>query len=272
MIFKPETLCTPLYCRELSDDGTGTAELCAAPFAAVLVSHGHAALSAGGEAQLLGAGGLLIARGAVEVTPATDCHLLAVGLGGLAASAAAQTLSQPVLSDAAVCPLAGQAMAELCEAVAHGASAVQQSECAYRVLCALAEADASAKALPPLVADAVLAIRRNYAGLYGVEELSAQLGVSKSHLVRVFSAAIGVPPGRYLTEVRVAAAKNLLAQRDYPLEVIASLCGFSGANYFCKVFKKATGTQPAAYRALHGGTADKGSAVAVSAQEKELYI
>lgn len=115
----------------------------------------------------------------------------------------------------------------------------------------------------------MLAIRQNYAGLYGVEELSAQLGVSKSHLVRVFSAEMGVGPGQYLTGVRLDAAKALLARRDYPLEVVATLCGFSGANYLCKVFKKHTGQTPAAFRAQNAGAARGG---AVNELESALYI
>lgn len=75
---------------------------------------------------------------------------------------------------------------------------------------------------------AIAAMREHYAGLYGVEELSESLGVSKSHLVRVFKAAVGVPPGQYLTGVRIEAAKQLLCHREYPLEVVASLCGFPG--------------------------------------------
>ena len=39
---------------------------------------------------------------------------------------------------------------------------------------------APAPALPPLVQAAIEDIRANYAGLYGVEELSERLGVSKS--------------------------------------------------------------------------------------------
>ncbi|MBD9254221.1 MAG: helix-turn-helix domain-containing protein [Ruthenibacterium lactatiformans] len=102
-----------------------------------------------------------------------------------------------------------------------------------------------------------------------MEELSAQLGVSKSHLVRVFSAEMGVGPGQYLTGVRLDAAKALLARRDYPLEVVATLCGFSGANYLCKVFKKHTGQTPAAFRAQNAGAARGG---AVNELESALYI
>ena len=113
-----------------------------------------------------------------------------------------------------------------------------RSQLAFALLCELSDADSAAPALPPLVAAAIEDIRRNYAGLYGVEELSERLGVSKSHLVRAFTAALGLSPGRYLTSVRIEAAMRLLLHREYTLDVIASLCGFSGANYLCRVFKR----------------------------------
>jgi transcriptional regulator GlxA family with amidase domain len=94
--------------------------------------------------------------------------------------------------------------------------------------------------------------------------------VSKSHLVRTFSAAIGVGPGQYLIAVRVDAAKALLVHRDYSLEVIASLCGFSGANYLCKVFKKHTGLTPDQWRKMYAGHSVP--SVDVSALENALYM
>ena len=113
-------------------------------------------------------------------------------------------------------------------------------------------------------------IHENYAGLYGVEELSERLGVSKSHLVRAFHAAVGVSPGKYLTRVRLDAAKRLLLHREYSLDVIASLCGFSGANYLCRVFRRETGVSPAAWRAA--ALAENGPRLPASILEKELYV
>ena len=244
MIFDESAVCTPVFCREVT--GETPVLLPAAPFTVVLASSGRAAASADSEPVLLAAGGLFLAGGAaVEVTPVTGCHVLAAGFSGTVAQAAAAGLPAPLASDCSACPMAAQLLGEL------------------------AAADAAVPRLSPLVADAVLAIRQNYAGLYGVEELSAQLGVSKSHLVRVFSAEMGVGPGQYLTGVRLDAAKALLARRDYPLEVVATLCGFSGANYLCKVFKKHTGQTPAAFRAQNAGAARGG---AVNELESALYI
>ena len=267
MIFDESAVCTPVFCREVT--GETPVLLPAAPFTVVLASSGRAAASADSEPVLLAAGGLFLAGGvAVEVTPVTGCHVLAAGFSGTAAQAAAAGLPAPLASDCSACPMAAQLLGELAAAMERGGAAGLSALC-YHILCELAAADAAVPRLSPLVADAVLAIRQNYAGLYGVEELSAQLGVSKSHLVRVFSAEMGVGPGQYLTGVRLDAAKALLARRDYPLEVVATLCGFSGANYLCKVFKKHTRQTPAAFRAQNAGAARGG---AVNELESALYI
>ena len=272
MLFDPNAVCTPVFCRQASDGEH--AAFPRAPLLVVLVSSGRAAVTAGGEPALLSAGGLLLAADvSVEAAPAGACHLLAAGFSGSAARMFADRLPGSLVSDCGVCPMAAQLLGELAALTERGspgpAHALEEAGAlCYRVLCALANADAAAQRLSPLVADAVLAISQNYAGLYVDEELSGQLGVSKSHLVRVFSAEMGVGPGQYLTSVRVDAAKALLARRDYPLEVVATLCGFSGANYLCKVFKKHTGLTPAAFRAQNAGTARSG---ALSEWERSLY-
>ena len=69
-------------------------------------------------------------------------------------------------------PARAELIAQLCGA--------QTAPMAYALLCAAAKADETARPLPPLVAEAVAAIRQNYMALYGVEELSEQLGVTKS--------------------------------------------------------------------------------------------
>ena len=267
LLFDPSLICAPVFCRQA--EGERPAAFPRAPLVAVLVSSGRAALAAGGKPALLAAGGLLLAADVpVEATPAGACHLLAAGFSGTAAATLAGALAEPLISDCGVCPLAAQLLGELAARLPAGQTEPETGALCYRILCALAGADTAAPRLPPLVADAVLAIRQNYAGLYGVEELSDQLGVSKSHLVRVFSAEMGMGPGQYLTAVRIDAAKSLLARRDYPLEVVATLCGFSGANYLCKVFKKHTGLTPAAFRAQNAGQVHGG---AVSELEQSLY-
>ena len=42
-----------------------------------------------------------------------------------------------------------------------------------------------------------------------------------------------MPPGKYMTNVRIEAVKTLLLTDEYNLDMIAGLTGFSGANYLC---------------------------------------
>ena len=196
------------------------------------------------------AGHLVLSRGPLTLAPENECHLLCVQLTGQAAEQFLAGLSEmPFLASERV-----------------------RSQLAFALLCELSDADSAAPALPPLVAAAIEDIRKNYAGLYGVEELSERLGVSKSHLVRAFTAALGVSPGRYLTSVRIEAAMRLLLHREYTLDVIASLCGFSGANYLCRVFKKTTGRSPTQWRAMAGRSALPELSPEQQRLEQELFI
>ncbi len=101
----------------------------------------------------------------------------------------------------------------------------------------------------PLVRDAIAIMREEFAFLGGVEELAQRLGVTKSHLIRMFTADTGESPGKFLQSVKLDNAKLMLQNRDYSIEMVADMAGYSGANYFCKVFRRATGESPGEYRA-----------------------
>ena len=241
-----------------------------------VVSLSETGAAPGGSALLLppqsaAAGHLVLSRAPLVLEPEGSCHLLCVQLTGQASAQFLAGLHElPFLARGETCPAAAELLGRLA-AEADTPRSRAASQLAFALLCELAGADSAAPPLPPLVEAAIEDIRQNYAGLYGVEELSERLGVSKSHLVRTFTAAVGVPPGRYLTTVRVEAAMRLLLHREYTLDVIASLCGFSGANYLCRVFKKETGQSPAQWRALAGQTA-RPLSPAESQREQALYI
>ena len=186
-------------------------------------------------------GDVLLGAAPLTLVPRSDCHLVAVRLTGYCVDGFLVRLGEARWADGASCPGAAELLARL-----QGSSAPAM---AYALLCAVGKADETTRPLPALVAAAVEAIRQNYMALYGVEELSEQLRVTKSHLVRAFKQALGVPPGKYLTGVRIEAVKTLLLADEYNLDTIAGLTGFSGANYLCRVFKREVGVSPAAWRA-----------------------
>lgn len=202
-------------------------------------------LSSGGcllGSQLGRGGDILLGQGPLTLVPQPSCHLLAVRLAGQCADEVCRAAGPAHFAGGAACPGAADKIALL-----YGGDA--DPGLPFSLLCALARADEAIHQPPPLVAAALAAIRDNYMELYGVEELSEQLNVSKSHLVRVFSAEVGITPGKYLTQTRIEAVKRLLLEDEYTLDTIAGLCGFSGANYLCRVFRRETGLTPAAWRA-----------------------
>lgn len=237
MIFEPEIYCACAKTAEL--DGTTPLKLDGAGLWVGVLSRGDCMLE--GCEQPGQSGDVLLGASPLTLTPRSDCHLVAVRLTGYCADAYLLRLGAARWADGASCPGAAELVAQL---QGSGTPAM-----AYALLCAVGKADETARPLPALVAEAVEAIRQNYMALYGVEELSEQLGVTKSHLVRTFKQALGVPPGKYMTAVRIEAVKTLLLSDEYNLEMIAGLTGFSGANYLCRVFKREVGVSPAAWRA-----------------------
>lgn len=237
MIFEPEIYCACAKTAEL--DGTAPLKLDGTGLWVGVLSRGDCLLE--GCEQPGQSGDVLLGASPLTLTPQSDCHLVAVRLTGYCADAYLLRLGAARWADGASCPGAAELVAQLL-----GSSTPAM---AYALLCAVGKADETVRPLPALVAEAVEAIRQNYMALYGVEELSEQLGVTKSHLVRAFKQALGVPPGKYLTSMRIEAVKTLLLSDEYNLEMIAGLTGFSGANYLCRVFKREVGVSPAAWRA-----------------------
>lgn len=82
----------------------------------------------------------------------------------------------------------------------------------------------------------------------GLDEIANAAYRSPSHLARVFSAEVGMPPHRYLINLRVQRARNLLARTNRPIAEIALDCGFTHQEHLTRLFRKHFETTPAAYR------------------------
>jgi len=80
--------------------------------------------------------------------------------------------------------------------------------------------------------------------------VAAQAGLSPHYFSSLFKLHSGVSFSDYLNNVRVAAAKRLLAESDLLIYEVAEKCGYHDCFYFNRIFKKKTGTSPGAYRRL----------------------
>ena len=83
---------------------------------------------------------------------------------------------------------------------------------------------------------------------FSVESLVEELSVSASFLRREYRAAYGTSPKRYLKELRLSRAKELLLTDKHTVSEIAAICGYTGISYFIQDFHKFVGTSPSQYR------------------------
>jgi AraC-like DNA-binding protein len=82
-----------------------------------------------------------------------------------------------------------------------------------------------------------------------IDELAALVGLSRYHLMRAFCKEYGLPPHAYANQVRLIAAKRLLAAGRTAADAAAS-AGFYDQSHLNRVFKRAYGITPGAYAAL----------------------
>lgn len=81
-----------------------------------------------------------------------------------------------------------------------------------------------------------------------LDQLAAEAGVSRYHFVRLFAVSTGETPMRYLTQLRISAARHLLVMGDSPISQIGRLCGFTTPDNFARVFRRSIGCTPSQYR------------------------
>jgi AraC-like DNA-binding protein len=83
-----------------------------------------------------------------------------------------------------------------------------------------------------------------------VVDLANVACLSVFHFARAFSAAMGMPPHRYVSLMRLERAKTMLAAERASITETAFVCGFSSQSSFTRAFRRATGMTPAKYRRL----------------------
>ena len=87
---------------------------------------------------------------------------------------------------------------------------------------------------------------------YGVETLTindvaAAVYLNPVYFGRMFKQSMGIPFRRYLMNVRMEKAKQLLTQGKYGILEIGEMVGIENPSYFTQLFKKYTGMVPSEY-------------------------
>lgn len=94
---------------------------------------------------------------------------------------------------------------------------------------------------------AKLFIDSHYAENIDLNNIADEAYFSKFHFIRLFKSIYGKTPHHYLTQVRIAMAKQLLAKGNSVTEVCFSV-GFGSVTSFTGLFKKLTGVTPSAFQ------------------------
>lgn len=83
--------------------------------------------------------------------------------------------------------------------------------------------------------------------------VAAILGLSPAGFSRFFRRATGRTFSRYLGELRIGRAAQLLIETDRPILEISFDSGFANLSNFNRRFRSLKGVTPSAFRASHGG-------------------
>lgn len=81
-------------------------------------------------------------------------------------------------------------------------------------------------------------------------DIAAEAHLSVYHFVRVFRAATGETPYRYLTRLRIERARGLLTDSDLTIGQIADRCGFASPGALSTAFLGHVGVRPSVYRKI----------------------
>lgn len=115
-----------------------------------------------------------------------------------------------------------------------------RSEAASFVRGAVREGDSS-------IQEAMRYMRENATRALSVEQVARHVGMSGSHFAHRFSAIARVTPMRFLKQVRLEAARELMLGRSVRASDAALQVGYESASHFTRDFKQAFGSAPGEY-------------------------
>lgn len=99
-----------------------------------------------------------------------------------------------------------------------------------------------------IVEYAVLYMREHYMDEIDIGAFSASMGFSSAYLTKIFNKYKGDTPLKFLTDLRIHEAKQLLTNTALPIREVGERVGYPDQFHFSKTFRKLTGQNPTAYR------------------------
>ena len=123
-----------------------------------------------------------------------------------------------------------------------------QDELAERLQAALDDDGLLPRLTSGLVKRAIAFIHENYQRGFTLQQITYELGVSKSYFSLLFRREMGLSLWDYLNRYRVLKAKELLRNTTLPVNEISQRVGFEDFSYFGRLFGKQCQCSPREYR------------------------
>ena len=93
-------------------------------------------------------------------------------------------------------------------------------------------------------------IRANYTRPISLDDIAASCHYTSSYLSKAFKKHLGVPPLKYIINLRVDKAKQLIKENgSLSFKAIGEMVGYPEQNYFSRIFKNVTGMSISEYAA-----------------------
>lgn len=150
-------------------------------------------------------------------------------------------------------PKAGQVIACLRQAIAYfdasGAHIERQSELAFELaLIHIMEFTTHETMQDARLTYVVERMRRDVAHSWCEAELAAMANLSVSGFAHLFRKIMGVPPKRFLEQVRIEQAKKFLLSSNQSIKAIAYAVGYQNPLHFSTRFRHRMGCSPQMFR------------------------
>lgn len=91
-------------------------------------------------------------------------------------------------------------------------------------------------------------IQTNYYREISLDDVSREVDISPYYFSKIFKEETGENFIEYLTNLRIAKAKELLLESDRSMKEICLMVGYSDPNYFSRTFKKNVGVTPTEFK------------------------
>ena len=91
-------------------------------------------------------------------------------------------------------------------------------------------------------------IYENYNKKISIDALARMAQMSRTSYLKRFKAATGKPPGEFITDQRISAAKGMLRDTAMSVSEIAHAVGFYDSSHMIRAFEHITGESPSDFR------------------------